>query len=117
MAVAAANPNRRQRKAMVRRALGVNQLLVALADARHSSSTGVASLPGLFSRGLCESWPDRDPPHGHRTVEATDRSPAQRRIDSVDQHTEARCGPVRCTITLEPPAYASAEIPFRGTHG
>jgi len=53
----------------------------------------------------------------HMVVDANDLPTAHRITELVEEHLEARFGPVRCTIHLEPREYAIADITFRGTHG
>jgi cation diffusion facilitator family transporter len=53
----------------------------------------------------------------HMVVDANDLPTAHRITELVEDHLEARFGPVRCTIHLEPREYAIADITFRGTHG
>jgi cation diffusion facilitator family transporter len=53
----------------------------------------------------------------HMVVDANDLPTAHRITELVEDHLEARFGPVRCTIHLEPCEYAIADITFRGTHG
>jgi divalent metal cation (Fe/Co/Zn/Cd) transporter len=50
-------------------------------------------------------------------VDANDLPTAHRITELVEDHLEARFGPVRCTIHLEPREYAIADITFRGAHG
>jgi plasmid stability protein len=52
-----------------------------------------------------------------RGLDANDLPTAHRITELVEEHLEARFGPVRCTIHLEPREYAIADITFRGTHG
>ena len=53
----------------------------------------------------------------HMVVDANDLPTAHRITELVEDHLEARFGPVRCTIHLEPREYAIADITFRGAHG
>ena len=53
----------------------------------------------------------------HMVVDANDLPTAHRITELVEEHLEARFGPVRCTIHLEPREYAIADITFRGAHG
>jgi len=53
----------------------------------------------------------------HMVVDANDLPTAHRITELVEEHLDARFGPVRCTIHLEPREYAIADITFRGTHG
>ncbi len=53
----------------------------------------------------------------HMVVDATDLTTAHRITEEVEEALEVGFGPVRCTIHLEPRAYARAAITFRGTHG
>lgn len=75
---------------------------------------GVLNCHDIASRGVVGQQVFIDM---HLVVEATDLPTAHRITELVEEHIEARFGPVRCTIHLEPPEYASAEITFRGTHG
>jgi cation diffusion facilitator family transporter len=53
----------------------------------------------------------------HMVVDADDLPTAHRITELVEEHLEARFGPVRCTIHLEPREYAIPTITFQGTHG
>jgi divalent metal cation (Fe/Co/Zn/Cd) transporter len=53
----------------------------------------------------------------HMVVDANDLPTAHQITELVEAQLEARFGPVRCTIHLEPRDYAMADITFRGAHG
>lgn len=53
----------------------------------------------------------------HMVVDAIDLPTAHRITELVEERLEARFGPVRCTIHLEPREYASSTITFKGAHG
>jgi cation diffusion facilitator family transporter len=86
-------------------------------EAIHSVAMGV---PGVLnchdiaSRGVVGQQVFIDM---HLVVEANDLPTAHRITELVEEHLEARYGPLRCTIHLEPREYASAAITFQGTHG
>jgi hypothetical protein len=50
-------------------------------------------------------------------VEADDLPTAHRITELVEEHLNARYGPCRGTIQLEPHEYATATITYPGTHG
>lgn len=75
---------------------------------------GVLNCHDIASRGVLGQQVFIDM---HMVVEADDLPTAHRITELVEEHLEARYGPVRCTIHLEPREYASAAITFRGTHG
>ncbi|QPN66087.1 cation diffusion facilitator family transporter [Synechococcus sp. CBW1006] len=75
---------------------------------------GVLNCHDIASRGVLGQQVFIDM---HLVVSANDLPTAHRITELVEEHLEERFGPVRCTIHLEPPEYASAEITFRGTHG
>jgi len=75
---------------------------------------GVLNCHDIASRGLVGQQVFVDM---HMVVDANDLPTAHRITELVEEHLEARYGPVRCTIHLEPREYASAAITFRGTHG
>ena len=94
----------------------VDQIAIA-PEAIHQVAMGV---PGVLnchdiaSRGVLGQQVFVDM---HMVVDAIDLPTAHRITELVEEHLEARFGPVRCTIHLEPREYASAAITFRGTHG
>jgi len=94
----------------------VDQIAIA-PEAIHQVAMGV---PGVLnchdiaSRGMVGQQVFVDM---HMVVEANDLPTAHRITELVEEHLQARFGPVRCTIHLEPREYASAAITFRGTHG
>ncbi|EDY39701.1 cation efflux system protein [Cyanobium sp. PCC 7001] len=53
----------------------------------------------------------------HLVVDADDLPTAHRITELVEEHLEARFGPLRCNIHLEPREYASDRITFHGAHG
>jgi cation diffusion facilitator family transporter len=75
---------------------------------------GVLNCHDIASRGVLGQQVFIDM---HLVVEANDLPTAHRITELVEEHLEARYGPVRCTIHLEPREYASAAITFRGAHG
>ncbi|MCT0198361.1 cation diffusion facilitator family transporter [Synechococcus sp. CS-1325] len=75
---------------------------------------GVLNCHDIASRGVLGQQVFIDM---HMVVSADDLPTAHRITELVEEHLEARFGPVRCTIHLEPREYASAEITFRGVHG
>jgi cation diffusion facilitator family transporter len=75
---------------------------------------GVLNCHDIASRGVLGQQVFIDM---HLVVEADDLPTAHRITELVEEHLEARYGPLRCTIHLEPREYASAAITFRGTHG
>ena len=75
---------------------------------------GVLNCHDIASRGVVGQQVFIDM---HMVVEANDLPTAHRITELVEEHLEARYGPVRCTIHLEPREYASAAITFRGVHG
>jgi cation diffusion facilitator family transporter len=75
---------------------------------------GVLNCHDIASRGVVGQQVFIDM---HMVVAADDLPTAHRITELVEEHLEARYGPVRCTIHLEPREYASAAITFRGTHG
>jgi len=94
----------------------VDQIAIA-PEAIHSVAMavpGVLNCHDIASRGVIGQQVFIDM---HMVVAANDLPTAHRVTELVEEHLEARFGPVRCTIHLEPREYASAEITFRGTHG
>ncbi len=75
---------------------------------------GVLNCHDIASRGVLGQQVFIDM---HLVVEANDLPTAHRITELVEEHLEARYGPVRCTIHLEPREYASSAITFRGAHG
>ena len=75
---------------------------------------GVLNCHDIASRGVVGQQVFIDM---HLVVEANDLPTAHRITELVEEHLEARYGPLRCTIHLEPREYASAAITFQGTHG
>ncbi|MGC5197735.1 cation diffusion facilitator family transporter, partial [Aphanothece microscopica] len=75
---------------------------------------GVLNCHDIASRGVIGQLVFIDM---HMVVEAEDLPTAHRITELVEEHLEARFGPVRCTIHMEPREYASSQITFRGTHG
>jgi cation diffusion facilitator family transporter len=75
---------------------------------------GVLNCHDIASRGVVGQQVFIDM---HLVVEANDLPTAHRITELVEERLEARYGPTRCTIHLEPREYASAAITFRGTHG
>lgn len=75
---------------------------------------GVLNCHDIASRGLVGQQVFVDM---HMVVEANDLPTAHRITELVEERLQARFGPVRCTIHLEPREYASAAITFSGTHG
>jgi cation diffusion facilitator family transporter len=94
----------------------VDQIAIA-PEAIHQVAMGV---PGVLnchdiaSRGVVGQQVFVDM---HMVVDANDLPTAHRITELVEEHLQARFGPVRCTIHLEPREYASAAITFSGTHG
>jgi len=75
---------------------------------------GVLNCHDIASRGVVGTQVFIDM---HMVVDAEDLPTAHRITELVEEHLQARYGPVRCTIHLEPREYASSAITFRGTHG
>ena len=75
---------------------------------------GVCNCHDIASRGILGQQVFIDM---HMVVDADDLPTAHRITELVEERLEARFGPVRCTIHLEPREYASAAITFKGTHG
>ena len=75
---------------------------------------GVLNCHDIASRGVLGQLVFIDM---HLVVDAHDLPTAHRITELVEEHLEARFGPVRCTIHMEPREYASSQITFRGTHG
>jgi cation diffusion facilitator family transporter len=86
-------------------------------EALHSA---VLAVPGVLnahdigSRGVLGQMVFVDM---HLVVDATDLATAHRISELVEEHLEARYGPMRCSIHLEPRDYASDRITFHGAHG
>ena len=94
----------------------VDQIAIAPEAIHEVSMTvpGVLNVHDIASRGVLGQ---RVFIELHMVVDANDLPTAHRITELVEEHLEARFGPVRCTIHLEPREYAIADITFRGTHG
>jgi cation diffusion facilitator family transporter len=94
----------------------VDQIAIA-PEAIHAMAMdipGVLNCHDIASRGVVGTQVFIDM---HMVVDAEDLPTAHRITELVEEHLQARYGPVRCTIHLEPREYASTAITFRGTHG
>ena len=75
---------------------------------------GVLNCHDIASRGVLDQQVFIDM---HMVVEAEDLTTAHRITEQVEERLDAKFGPVRCTIHLEPKDYVEDGITYTGTHG
>ena len=78
------------------------------------SVPGVINCPAIASRGVLGQQVFVDM---HMVVEAEDLTSAHRITERVEERLDAKFGPVRCTIHLEPKEYVEDGITYTGAHG
>ena len=78
------------------------------------SVPGVINCHDIASRGVLGQQVFVDM---HMVVEAEDLTSAHRITERVEERLDAKFGPVRCTIHLEPKEYVEDGITYTGAHG